>query len=114
MAEIKEIIKGYEIIEIKSLPIGEKNAILKEIEEERGISLRQAGRILDISQVLTILGRGTTDPAKPGDTTGEEKSEGLLPKTGEAISNLLLYGLLTLLFGLGVLKIKPSKNVEKL
>lgn len=49
---IKQVIDGYEISQIKSLPAAEKKAFLRRIRAIDGLSLRQAARIIDVSHVL--------------------------------------------------------------
>ena len=51
-AEIRKQTCGYDIAEIKSLPKEQRDEILKRIKEIKGLSLRQAARILGISHVL--------------------------------------------------------------
>lgn len=50
--EIKNVVKGHEIPEVKSLPESRRRAILREIKNIDGITLRQAGRLLGISHVM--------------------------------------------------------------
>jgi putative transposase len=49
--EIRKLIEGYEIAEIKSLPTEQRKELLRRIKEIEGLSLRQAARILGVSHV---------------------------------------------------------------
>lgn len=49
---IKELLNGMEIAKVKSLPRQEKNEILKKVKRVKGLSQRQAARILGISRTL--------------------------------------------------------------
>jgi putative transposase len=50
--EIKKLLSGYDIVEIKSLTKAERDRILTKIEDIEGITQRQAARILGISPNL--------------------------------------------------------------
>lgn len=52
LVEILNVIKGYEIPEIKGLPKPIRCTILRSIKKIEGITLRQAARILGISHVM--------------------------------------------------------------
>lgn len=52
LAEIRKVIKGYEIPEIKDLPKPDRVTVLKEIKKINGITLRQAARLLGVSHVM--------------------------------------------------------------
>jgi len=54
-AEIKKVIKGYEIAEIKSLPRSERDKIVARAKGVEGITQRQVSRILGIS--LSLINR---------------------------------------------------------
>lgn len=50
--EIKKVLKGKEIAQVKSLPRLERNEILNRVKKIEGISQRQAARILGVSRNL--------------------------------------------------------------
>ncbi|NLW02557.1 MAG: transposase [Clostridiaceae bacterium] len=49
---IEQAISGYEISQVKHLPVSERNALLRKIKAIEGVSLRQAARIIGVSHVL--------------------------------------------------------------
>lgn len=52
--EIRKCLGGYEIPQVKSLPMAERNLILRKVKEIQGVSQRQAARILGISPSIVF------------------------------------------------------------
>ena len=53
--EIKKLLSGYEIAEVKSLPREQRDKILRIVKQIDGISLRQAARILGMPLTLVYM-----------------------------------------------------------
>lgn len=51
-AEIKKLLQGYDVTEIKSLPRNKRNELIGNLKNVEGISLRQISRILGLSANL--------------------------------------------------------------
>jgi DNA-directed RNA polymerase specialized sigma24 family protein len=50
--EIKKVLDGIDIAQVKSLPKPKRDAVIKITKEIKGLSQRQAARILGVSRVL--------------------------------------------------------------